>query len=66
MIYEVVNMIYSNLAFLADADTAGAVVGARVPIIFNQCRADTAASRRLSAAAACFTRKRWRAIRTAC
>ena len=44
-------MIYKNLAFMADAQTAGLVVGARVPIVLTS-RADTAAARRFSAAAA--------------
>jgi phosphotransacetylase len=48
---EAGNMIYKNLAFMADAQTAGLVVGARAPIILTS-RADTAASRRFSAAAA--------------
>jgi hypothetical protein len=66
MIYEVVNMIYNNFAFLADADTAGVVVDARVPIVL------TSAGRILPRRAACrplprcFTRTRWRALRTAC
>jgi phosphotransacetylase len=48
---EAANMIYKNLAFMADAQTAGLVVGARVPIILTS-RADTAAARRFSAAIA--------------
>jgi phosphate acetyltransferase len=48
---EAGNMVYKNLAFMADAQTAGLVVGARVPVILTS-RADTAASRRFSAAAA--------------
>jgi phosphate acetyltransferase/phosphate butyryltransferase len=48
---EAGNMIYKNLAFMADAQTAGLIVGARVPIILNS-RADTGDARRLSAAAA--------------
>jgi len=48
---EAGNMIYKNLAFMADAQTAGLVVGARVPVILTS-RADTAAARRYSAAAA--------------
>jgi phosphate acetyltransferase len=48
---EAGNMVYKNLAFLADAQTAGLVVGARVPVILTS-RADTAAARRFSAAAA--------------
>lgn len=48
---EAGNMIYKNLAFMADAQTAALVVGARVPIILTS-RADSAASRRFSAAAA--------------
>ena len=48
---EAGNMVYKNLAFMADAQTAGLVVGARVPIVLTS-RADTAAARRFSAAAA--------------
>jgi phosphate acetyltransferase len=48
---EAGNMIYKNLAFMADAQTAGLVVGARVPVVLTS-RADTADSRRFSAAAA--------------
>jgi phosphate acetyltransferase len=48
---EAGNMVYKNLAFMADAQIAGLVVGARVPVILTS-RADTAASRRFSAAAA--------------
>ena len=48
---EAGNLVYKNLGFMADAQTAGLVVGARVPIILTS-RADTAASRRFSAAAA--------------
>ncbi len=48
---EAGNMVYKNLAFMADAQTASLVVGARVPIILTS-RADTAAAHRFSAAAA--------------
>ncbi len=48
---EAGNMIYKNLAFMADAQTAGLVVGARVPVVLTS-RADSAAARRFSAAAA--------------
>ena len=48
---EAGNMIYKNLAFMADAETAGLVVGARAPIVLTS-RADTVAARRFSAAAA--------------
>ena len=48
---EAANMIYKNLAFMADAQTAGLVIGARVPIVLTS-RADTAAARRFSAAIA--------------
>jgi phosphate acetyltransferase len=48
---EAGNMVYKNLAFMADAQTAGLVVGARVPVILTS-RADTADARRFSAAAA--------------
>jgi phosphate acetyltransferase len=48
---EAGNMIYKDLVFMADAQSAGLVVGARVPMILTS-RADTAAARRFSAAAA--------------
>ena len=48
---EAGNMIYKDLAFMADAQIAGLVVGARVPVVLTS-RADTAAARRFSAAAA--------------
>jgi phosphotransacetylase len=48
---EAGNMVYKNLAFMADAQTAGLVVGARAPVILTS-RADTVAARRFSAAAA--------------
>jgi phosphate acetyltransferase/phosphate butyryltransferase len=48
---EAGNMVYKNLSFMADAQTAGLVVGARVPVILTS-RADTADARRFSAAAA--------------
>jgi len=48
---EAGNMIYKNLAFMADAQIAGLVVGARVPVVLTS-RADTADARRFSAAAA--------------
>ena len=48
---EAGNMVYKNLAFMADAQIAGLVVGARVPVILTS-RADTAVARRFSAAAA--------------
>jgi phosphotransacetylase len=48
---EAGNMVYKNLAFMADAQIAGLVVGARVPVILTS-RADTPAARRFSAAAA--------------
>jgi phosphotransacetylase len=48
---EAGNMIYKDLAFMADAETAGLVVGARVPIVLTS-RADTAVARLFSAAAA--------------
>ena len=40
---EAGNMIYKNLAFMADAETAGLVVGMRVPVVLTS-RADTAAA----------------------
>jgi phosphotransacetylase/acyl dehydratase len=48
---EAGNMVYKNLAFMADAQTAGLVVGARVPLILTS-RADAAPARIFSAAAA--------------
>jgi phosphotransacetylase len=48
---EAGNMVYKNLAFMADAQTAGLVVGARVPVILTS-RADAAPARIFSAAAA--------------
>src|SRR5271165_2692599 len=48
---EAGNMVYKNLAFMADAQMAGLVVGARTPVILTS-RADTPAARRFSAAAA--------------
>ena len=48
---EAGNMVYKNLAFVADAQTAGLVVGAKVPVILTS-RADNAAAHRFSAAAA--------------
>jgi phosphate acetyltransferase/phosphate butyryltransferase len=48
---EAGNMIYKNLAFMADSQMAGLVVGARVPIMLTS-RADTPDARRFSAAAA--------------
>ena len=47
---EAGNMVYKNLAFMADAQMAGIVVGARVPVILTS-RADTVAARLFSAAA---------------
>jgi len=48
---EAGNMVYKNLAFMADTQMAGLVVGARVPIVLTS-RADSPATRRFSAAAA--------------
>lgn len=48
---EAGNMVYKEFAFMADAQTAGLVVGARVPVILTS-RADSVESRRFSAAAA--------------
>jgi len=48
---EAGNMIYKTLAFMADAQTAGLVVGARAPVILTS-RADSADARLFSAAAA--------------
>jgi phosphate acetyltransferase len=44
-------MLAKNLAFMAKADTAGIVLGARVPIILTS-RADSVRSRMASCAAA--------------
>lgn len=48
---EAGNMVYKNLGFMADAQSAGLVVGARVPVMLTS-RADSAEARRFSAAAA--------------
>ena len=48
---EAGNMVYKNLGFMADAQTAGLVVGARVPVILTS-RADGATTRAFSAGAA--------------
>jgi phosphate acetyltransferase len=48
---EAGNMVYKNLAFMSDAESAGLVVGARVPVMLTS-RADSAAARRFSAAVA--------------
>lgn len=48
---EAGNMVYKNLTFMADAQMAGIVVGAKVPVILTS-RADTIAARQFSAAAA--------------
>jgi phosphotransacetylase len=48
---EAGNMVYKNLTFMADAQVAGLVVGARVPVMLTS-RADTADARLFSAAAA--------------
>jgi phosphate acetyltransferase len=48
---EAGNMLAKNLAFMSKADTAGIVLGARVPIILTS-RADTVRSRLASCAAA--------------
>jgi phosphotransacetylase len=47
---EAGNMVYKNLTFMADAQMAGIVVGARVPVILTS-RADTVAARLFSTAA---------------
>jgi phosphate acetyltransferase len=49
---EAGNMLAKNLTFLAGADAAGIVVGARVPIILTS-RADTVRGRMASCAVAC-------------
>jgi phosphate acetyltransferase len=48
---EAGNMLAKNLSFLAKADTAGIVLGARVPIVLTS-RADTVRARMASSAAA--------------
>jgi phosphate acetyltransferase len=48
---EAGNMLAKNLTFLAKADAAGIVLGARVPVILTS-RADSVRSRRASAAVA--------------
>ena len=48
---EAGNMLAKNLSFLAEADSAGLVLGARVPIILTS-RADSVRSRMASCAAA--------------
>lgn len=48
---EAGNMVYKNLVFMADAQMAGLVVGAKVPVMLTS-RADTAEARLFSAAAA--------------
>ena len=48
---EAGNMVYKDLVFMADAQSAGLVVGARVPLILTS-RADNAEDRRFAAAAA--------------
>ena len=48
---EAGNMVYKNLSFMSDAQMAGVVVGAKVPVILSS-RADTVAARLFSAAAA--------------
>lgn len=47
---EAGNMVYKNLTFMADAQMAGIVVGARVPVILTS-RADTIEARLFSTAA---------------
>ncbi len=48
---EAGNMVYKDLVFMADAQSAGLVIGARVPVILTS-RADDAQDRRFAAAAA--------------
>jgi phosphotransacetylase len=48
---EAGNMVYKNLSFMSDAQMAGVVVGAKVPVILSS-RADTVSARLFSAAAA--------------
>jgi phosphate acetyltransferase len=47
---EAGNMLAKSLSFLADAEAAGVVLGARVPVVLTS-RADTAAARLVSCAA---------------
>jgi phosphotransacetylase len=54
---EAGNMLAKELTFLADADAAGIVLGARVPIILTS-RADHVRSRVASCAVARFMRTR--------
>ena len=49
---EAGNMLYKQLVYLSNAIAAGVVLGARVPVILTS-RADSAASRTVSAAVAC-------------
>ena len=53
---EAGNMLAKSLSFLADADAAGVVLGARVPIILSS-RADSAISRLASCAVAALVAK---------
>jgi phosphate acetyltransferase len=48
---EAANMLYEELMFLANADAAGIVLGARVPVILTS-RADSVSTRMASCAAA--------------
>ena len=41
---EAGNMVYKNLAFMADAHTAALVVGARTPVILTEDRSSAASS----------------------
>ncbi|HKT20481.1 MAG TPA: bifunctional enoyl-CoA hydratase/phosphate acetyltransferase [Stellaceae bacterium] len=62
---EAGNMVYKNLNFLADAEGAGVVLGARVPIILTS-RADSVRSRLASCAvAALYARARHATIASA-
>lgn len=62
---EAGNMLYKNLNFLADAEGAGIVLGARVPIILTS-RADSVRSRLASCAvAALYSRARHATIASA-
>jgi phosphate acetyltransferase len=60
---EAGNMLAKSLSFLADADAAGIVLGARVPIILTS-RADSVPTRLASCAVAALVAK-WRRDRTA-